>query len=70
MSQRLVTVATYQDPVGAAMARNVLESEGIAAYLLDEMTVVTFAGAIGGIMLQVAPADLERAETLLRADHA
>lgn len=68
MLDRLVTVATFQDAVAAALARNFLESEGVAACLLDETTVATdwlIAGAIGGIKLQVAPGDVERAETLL-----
>ncbi len=68
MSDRLVTVATFHEPVTAAMAKNFLESEGIPAVLFDETTIATgwmLAGAIGGIKLQVAPIHLERAEMLL-----
>ena len=68
MSDRLVTVATFHEPVAAALARNFLESQGIPAVLFDEDTIATgwmLSGAIGGIKLQVAPIHLERAEMLL-----
>jgi hypothetical protein len=68
MLDRLVTVATFQDPIAAALARNFLESEGVAACLVDETTIATdwlIAGAIGGIKLQVEPMQVERAEMLL-----
>jgi Putative prokaryotic signal transducing protein len=68
MSDRLVTVATFHEPVAAALAKNYLESEGIPAILFDEDTIATdwmLSGAIGGIKLQVAPIHLERAEMLL-----
>jgi hypothetical protein len=68
MLDRLVTVATFQDPVAAELARNFLASEGVSACLLDETTVATdwlLAGAIGGIKLQVEPMQVERAEMLL-----
>src|SRR6516164_6008964 len=68
MSDRLVTVATFHEPVAAALARNFLESEGIPAVLFDEDTIATnwmLSGAIGGIKLQVEPIHIERAEMLL-----
>jgi hypothetical protein len=68
MSDRLITVATFQEPVAAALARNYLDAQGIPAMLIDETTIATdwmLAGAIGGIKLQVYPIHLERAELLL-----
>jgi hypothetical protein len=68
MSDRLVTIATYHDPVAAALAKNFLASEEIPAVLFDESTVAVawqLAGAIGGIKLQVAAIHVERAELLL-----
>jgi hypothetical protein len=68
MPDRLVTVATFHQPVAATLAKNFLESEGIPAVLFDESTVATdwmLSTAIGGIKLQVAPEHLERAEFLL-----
>jgi hypothetical protein len=68
MSSELVTVATFNDPVEAAMARNYLESGGVHAFLLDEETVATTWGsgtAVSGIKLQVNAANAEQAEVLL-----
>jgi hypothetical protein len=68
MADRLITVATFHEPVAAALAKNFLESEGIPSVLFDEDTIATdwmLSGAIGGIKLQVAPLHLERAEMLL-----
>jgi Putative prokaryotic signal transducing protein len=68
MSNELVTVATFNDPIEAAMARNYLEAAGISAMLLDETTVAThwgMANAVGGIKLQVSLANLAHAEVLL-----
>jgi hypothetical protein len=68
MSSELVTVATFNDPIEAAMARNYLEAAGISAMLLDETTVATnwgIANAVGGIKLQVSLGNLAQAEVLL-----
>ena len=68
MSDRFVTVATFHEPVAAALAKYFIDSEGIPAVLFDEDTIATdwmLSGAIGGIKLQVARGHLERAEMLL-----
>jgi hypothetical protein len=68
MSDRLVTVATFHDPLQASMVKNYLDEEGIPSVLMDESTVATdwmLSTAIGGIKLQVAPIHVERAEMLL-----
>jgi Putative prokaryotic signal transducing protein len=68
MSERLVTVATFQDSVAAALAKNFLEHEGIACILIDDTTIATdwmLSAAIGGVKLQVAALNAERAEMLL-----
>jgi hypothetical protein len=68
MADRLVTVATFGDPVEAAMARNALEAGGIRTYLRDEEAVAvnwSLGNALGGIKLQVNAWDFERAELLL-----
>ena len=64
MSDELVTVATLNTPVEASMVRNQLEAEGIRAFLSDAETVgmVWYIGnAVGGIKVQVAESDVERA---------
>lgn len=68
MLERYVTVAAFQDPMAATMAKNYLEEKGIPAILLDEMTVATdwlLSGAIGGVKVQVPPIHVERAELFL-----
>jgi hypothetical protein len=68
MSNELVTVATFDDPVKAAMARNYLEAGGVRAFLLDDLTVGTTWGlsnAVGGVKLQVKASHVLRAEELL-----
>lgn len=68
MTDRLVTVATFQDSVAADLAKNFLEHEGIACVLIDDTTVATdwmLSAAIGGVKLQVAALNVERAEMLL-----
>jgi hypothetical protein len=71
MSQRPVTVATFAHAVEAQLARNLLEAEGITAYLANENNV--FPGAydlVGRVGLQVAAEDAPRAVGLLAAVEA
>ncbi len=68
MANGWTTLATFHDPVQAAVVKNFLDAQGIPSVLLDEDTIATdwmLSGAIGGIKLQVAPMHLERAELLL-----
>ncbi|RIL05251.1 MAG: hypothetical protein DCC71_11010 [Proteobacteria bacterium] len=57
----------------AHLARALLESQGIEAWVLDAQQVGVqwhVAGAIGGIKVAVAPEDAERARTLLAEDRS
>jgi hypothetical protein len=68
MSQSLVTVATFDSPPEAELARNRLEEEGISALLVDAETVGTlwYVGtALGGVKVQVEEADAPRARAIL-----
>lgn len=68
MSQDFVTVQTFSNPILAHAARNRLEEEGVRAFLANEAFVSTvwyLSNAAGGIRLQVAAADAERAVALL-----
>ncbi|MCH9653423.1 MAG: DUF2007 domain-containing protein [Planctomycetes bacterium] len=70
MSDELVTVATLNTPVEASLVRNQLEAEGIRAFLSDAETVgmVWYMGnAVGGIKVQVAESDVDRAFEILDA---
>ena len=65
------TIATYDDLPSAQIALGRLEAEGIVASLADHNLVQTdwlYAVAVGGIKLQVAPEDAERARAVLAVD--
>jgi hypothetical protein len=64
MSAQLVTVATFGTPTEASIVRNRLEAVGIRTFLADEATVGMawhLGVAVGGVKLQVAEDDAERA---------
>ncbi len=70
MLGRFITVETYQNAMQAHLAKNHLEAAGIRCVLADEHSVSNLwhlSIAIGGIKLQVAESDLERAEEVLDA---
>jgi hypothetical protein len=68
-SAKLVTVGRYRDLPDADIARSVLESAGIQAYLQDEHVVSlnwNMSDVIGGLRLQVEAADEQATVELLR----
>lgn len=64
-----VTIATFDDPTLARLARSRLEAAGIACHLVDlEIVALSFiSAAVPGVRLEVAAVDAERARALL--DH-
>jgi hypothetical protein len=70
MDEPLTTVGIFSTPVEAEMARNRLEESGIPAFVVDAETVgmlFHFGGALGGVKVQVAESDAERAREILAA---
>ena len=70
MAGKMVTVATFDMPTEAHLAKGLLEANGLAAFLADELTVGVawhLSNAIGGIKLQVAESDVELATGILAA---
>ena len=66
LDAKAVVVATFTNPLEAAMARGALESAGIEAELRDAaMAGLQLGNAVGGAKLVVAPADAETARSLL-----
>jgi hypothetical protein len=64
----LITVATFGQAHELAVVRARLEWEGIPCHLKDEFTVQAhpfYSNAIGGIKLQVASEDVDRARAIL-----
>ncbi|MEN6370501.1 MAG: DUF2007 domain-containing protein [Armatimonadota bacterium] len=66
----IVVAARYMFPNDAEMAKLRLESEGIECLIGNQMTsqLTTAPGSMGGIVVQVHRADLERAVTILGTD--
>ena len=68
MAGKLVTVDTFDMPTEAHLAKGLLEANGLTAFLADELTVGVawhLSNAVGGIKLQVAETDVERAINIL-----
>lgn len=64
----MVTIAKFQSPDEAQLARMKLEGSGIEAYVADELMVTMnwfYSNAIGGIRLQVHDEDKDRAFEIL-----
>jgi DNA-directed RNA polymerase subunit M/transcription elongation factor TFIIS len=69
----LAVVAAFLYAHEAHLAKALLESEGIEAWVLDEDQVRMqwhLAHALGGIKVAVAPEHLEQARAILREDHS
>lgn len=63
-----VTLASFTYPSEMVVVRSKLESEGIACYVKDELTVQVYnfySNAIGGIRLEVRQSDYEEARRIL-----
>ena len=63
-----VTLRSYTYPTEAAIIRSRLESEGIACFLKNELSIQInpfYSNALGGVELQVDESDLERAQEVL-----
>ena len=68
MNRSLKTIAAFPTPEDAEVARIALEDEGIASFLEGATTVGMLwhvGGALGGVKLQVAEADAQRARGIL-----
>jgi hypothetical protein len=68
MSNNLVIVATFADPVEANLAKNRLEASGVRASLANEETVDMdwlLANALGWIRLEVGDQDADAARAVL-----
>ncbi len=69
----LLTVAHFDFPYQAQIARAQLEAEGIHAWVADEFTISMqwlYSNALGGVRLQVEPQQLQRAQEILAQDRS
>lgn len=69
MSDELVTIATFETPVEAELARLRLEGEGVLCFVHGAHVagMQLFGLSLGGVLLQVRPADAEQALEILVA---
>ena len=70
MENKLITIATFPDALKAQIMRGQLEAEGIPAFIADEHTITNqpyLYMAYGGVRLQVAEQDRNRAQQVLNA---
>jgi len=65
MSEELETVSTHANIVEAEMAKSMLESAGIEAYIHAPHSNALYPGLLGDIKLQVKAADLQKAQDAL-----
>jgi hypothetical protein len=68
MENKLITIATFPDALKAQIMRGRLEAEGIPAYIADEHTITNqpyLYMAYGGVRLQVAEQDQNRAQAVI-----
>ena len=66
--EKLVTVASFSAAYEAHLAKGLLESNGIAAFVADDHFVSTYwflSNAVGGVKVQVAETDVEEALRVL-----
>ncbi len=65
MVEKLITIATYADPIAANLAKIKLASEDIDCFLAGENAVAVYGGIVGTVKLQVNASDVERAKEIL-----
>ncbi len=68
MAERLITIATFDQPTEAHIVKGRLEAEGIPCFLGDEHIVAAqpfYSVAVGGVKLKVTEGDAEEARALL-----
>lgn len=65
MLAKLVTVTAFIDPNEAHITKGLLESEGIEAWIFDELATAYIPIITGGVRLVVKQADLARAKEIL-----
>lgn len=70
MSEKLVTIAEFESPTAAHMARIRLEEEEIECFITDENTnvffVLPFPGGEFSVKLQVRESDVDKALQIIK----
>jgi len=69
MVEKLVTIATFSEPMEAHLCQAKLEAEGVESYIADEHTIGTnwfYTNIVGGVKLQVRSSDVENAARIIQ----
>lgn len=66
----MITIATFSKPEEAHMLRLRLEAGGVSAFLQDENVVQIVPNVFGGVRIQIAEEDMERAQAILGEEPA
>jgi hypothetical protein len=61
----LVTIELYRDALEADLAKTRLDSAGITSFLVGENAAMLYGTGLGGLQLQVSPADEVDARSIL-----
>ena len=61
----LITIELFRDALEADMAKLRLDSAGITSFLVGENTAMLYGSGLGGLQLQVSPADEVDARMIL-----
>ena len=64
----MITIARFEKPEDAHLVRMRLENGGVPAFLQDENTIqiqFLYSNALGGVRLQIADEDYDRAREIL-----
>jgi len=70
MVEKLVTIATFSEPMEAHLCQAKLEAEGIESYIADEYTagIGLFTHIVGVVKLQVRSSDVENATRIMQQE--
>lgn len=71
MSEHLIPIAAFSQPIEAHLAKTRLESEGIQCFIEDENTVSVnwlYSTAVGGVKLKVRESDALRGREILQQE--
>ena len=65
MSDKLITIATFDEPLQAELSKERLESENIKCFLTEDAGRSLYGYAVGRIKLQIIESDTTRALEIL-----
>jgi hypothetical protein len=66
----MITIASFSKSEEAHLLRLRLEAGGVPAFLQDENVVQIISNVFGGVRVQIAEEDVEKAQAILGEDSA